>query len=219
MKPIIFCDFDGTVTDSDNIISIMKHFGPKGWEKWKDQVLNQEISISEGVGNMFALLESEKKEEIIRYVKETAKIRPGFTEMVQYAKAETIPFFIVSGGMDFFIEPLLQEIISPKFVYCNKAHFDQNDIRIEWPYTCDDLCTNHCGCCKPSIMRSLSEKDHFKIVIGDSVTDFEAAKKADLVIARDRLLEECIKQGITHCEFTDFFDVIEIVKQNLEVKA
>lgn len=56
MKPIIFCDFDGTITNSDNIIAIMKKFAPPGWEELKDGVLKQKISISTGVGKMFSCL-------------------------------------------------------------------------------------------------------------------------------------------------------------------
>ena len=29
---IIFCDFDGTITENDNIIAIIRHFNPPGWE-------------------------------------------------------------------------------------------------------------------------------------------------------------------------------------------
>ncbi len=59
--PVIYCDFDGTITDSDNIIAIMKEFAPPNWEVVKDQILSREISISEGVGKLFAELSSEKK--------------------------------------------------------------------------------------------------------------------------------------------------------------
>lgn len=31
-KIAVFCDFDGTITEKDNIINIMKHFAPSGWE-------------------------------------------------------------------------------------------------------------------------------------------------------------------------------------------
>ena len=30
-KPLIICDFDGTITTNDNIISIMKQFAPEEW--------------------------------------------------------------------------------------------------------------------------------------------------------------------------------------------
>ena len=78
MKPIIFCDFDGTITNTDNIISIMKKFAPPDGKQLKDDVLQQTISISSGVGKMFSLLDSGLKDEIIQYVRETAGIRPGF---------------------------------------------------------------------------------------------------------------------------------------------
>ena len=109
--PVIFCDFDGTITNSDNIVSIMKQFAPSGWETLAENVLSQTISISSGVGKMFSLLDSSLKEEIIDYVKDTAVIRSGFAEFVHFTKEQEIPLFIVSGGMDFFIEPLLDGLV------------------------------------------------------------------------------------------------------------
>lgn len=77
-QPVIFCDFDGTITESDNIISIMKHFAPPEWEALKDGVWNQTLSIKKGVGKMFSLLPSTLKDEIIQYVKEIGVLRAGF---------------------------------------------------------------------------------------------------------------------------------------------
>lgn len=53
-KRVIFCDFDGTITDNDNIIAIMKQFAPPEWETLKDDILAQRISVQEGVGKMFS---------------------------------------------------------------------------------------------------------------------------------------------------------------------
>ncbi|MGG4264675.1 2-hydroxy-3-keto-5-methylthiopentenyl-1-phosphate phosphatase [Peribacillus simplex] len=219
MKPMIFCDFDGTITNTDNIISIMRKFAPPEWEKLKDDVLQQKISISSGVGDMFSLLDSGLKDDIIQYVSETAGIRPGFYEFVEYTKKANIPLYIVSGGMDFFIAPLLKDILPSDSIYCNNAFFDKEKIYIEWPYACDDQCNKDCGCCKPSIMRGIASAGDFKLVIGDSVTDFEAAKQADFVIARDMLLENCDREGIPHQGFETFYDVIDILNRREEVKA
>ncbi len=217
-NPVIFCDFDGTITQSDNIVSIMKQFAPSGWETFAENVLSQTISISAGVGKMFSLLDSSLKEEMINYIKDTAVIRSGFAEFVHFTNEQGIPLFIVSGGMDFFIEPLLDGLLDQKFIYCNRARFDKEKIIIEWPHSCDSQCKEECGCCKPSVMRRVSKGNRFNIVIGDSVTDFAAAKQANLVIARDRLLEKCKMEGIPHVGFQDFFHVIEIIQKQLEVK-
>ncbi|WP_077214359.1 2-hydroxy-3-keto-5-methylthiopentenyl-1-phosphate phosphatase [Bacillus dakarensis] len=218
-KPVIFCDFDGTVTKKDNIVSIMKHFNPPGWEKWKDGVLSQEISIQEGVGNMFALLPSAKKEEIIQYVLETAQIRDGFGEFVQYTKQHDIPLYIVSGGIDFFVEPMLKQFGDITGLYCNQADFSGDTIRIEWPHSCDERCTNqNCGCCKPAVIRSLAHSDAHTIMIGDSVTDVEAAKMAHTVISRDYLTSKCEELSIPFQPFETFYDCINIL-ESLKTKA
>ena len=58
----IFCDFDGTITTTDNIISLMKKFAPPEWNSVKDSILAQEISIKQGVGELFRLLPSSLRE-------------------------------------------------------------------------------------------------------------------------------------------------------------
>jgi 2-hydroxy-3-keto-5-methylthiopentenyl-1-phosphate phosphatase len=218
-KPVIFCDFDGTVTNNDNIIAIMKKFNPPGWEPIKDDILAQRVSIKEGVANMFSLLPSSKKEEIIRYVLEQAEIRDGFVEFVAYAKEQDIPLYIVSGGIDFFVHPLLEPFGPFAGIYCNEADFSGETIDIDFPHGCDEECTSQgCGCCKPSIIRELRQGDAKSIVIGDSITDLEAAKQADLIIARDFLIEKCEELGLPYETFENFHDVTAIIDARLGVK-
>jgi 2-hydroxy-3-keto-5-methylthiopentenyl-1-phosphate phosphatase len=216
-KPIIFCDFDGTVTDNDNIIALMKQFAPPEWISIKDKVLNQSVTIQDGVSQMFSLIGSDKKEEMIDFLKTNAVIREGFQYFLQFAERLSIPFYIVSGGMDFFVEPLLEPFGPLSGIYCNQASFQADFIEIKWTYSCDEECKNGCGCCKPSIIRTLSGTDHYTIVIGDSITDLEAAKQADLVLARDFLAEACEKQGINHAPFQTFHDCRTILEENMGV--
>ncbi|MFC6038855.1 2-hydroxy-3-keto-5-methylthiopentenyl-1-phosphate phosphatase [Paenisporosarcina macmurdoensis] len=215
-QPVIFCDFDGTITTKDNIMAIMKKFAPPEWEPIKDQILGQQISIQQGVTQLFNLLSTDQKDEITQFVLDQAQIREGFEDFVAYTKSQQIPLFIVSGGIDFFVKPLLKDYMSEDHIYCNVADFSGDMISIEWPHTCDELCSNGCGCCKPSIIRKLSEDNTYKIVIGDSITDLQAAKLADQVIARDFLSEKCVELDIAFESFETFYDVIHILKQ-LEV--
>ncbi|MBB2479572.1 2-hydroxy-3-keto-5-methylthiopentenyl-1-phosphate phosphatase [Bacillus sp. APMAM] len=218
-QPIIFCDFDGTITNSDNIISIMKHFAPDGWEQIKNQVLSQAVTIEEGVGKMFSLLPSGYKDEIVQYVKQNATIRDGFQDFVQFTKSKNIPFYIVSGGIDFFVYPMLESFGPFQAVFCNHGDFSSENIQIKWPNPCDDHCSNGCGCCKTSIIRKLTNESHFKIVIGDSITDLEAAKVADLIIARDFLADKCKELGLPYYPFQTFNDCIGILEKELEVRV
>jgi 2-hydroxy-3-keto-5-methylthiopentenyl-1-phosphate phosphatase len=218
-QTVIFCDFDGTVTEKDNIIAIMNEFAPDGWDEIKEAVLDRTISIREGVGKMFSLLPVGLKTEIIEFALRNAKIRAGFQDFLDYASEEGIPVYIVSGGIDFFIEPIIQQFGPLAGVYCNSSDFSGETIKIEWPNSCDDQCSNDCGCCKPSIMRKLEKSGTYKIVIGDSVTDLEAAKKADLVLARDYLKEKCEEWEIEHRPFETFYDCIEALKTETGVRG
>lgn len=217
-KPIVCCDFDGTITKNDNIIRIMKQFAPSEWTKLKDGVLSKEITIQEGVGQMFQLLASDQKEAIQSFILEDTEIREGFKQFVDEVKKADIPFYVLSGGMDFFVYPILEGIVDRDDIYCNHASFGEEHIQIEWPYACDTQCQNGCGCCKPSIIRNLTHEDDFIIMIGDSVTDVEAAKHADLTFARDYLLNECQELGLVHTEFDTFIDLHAQFVQIKEVK-
>lgn len=218
-QPVIFCDFDGTITTNDNIIAIMKHFDPPGWEPIKDAILAQTISIREGVQKMFSLLPSSKKDEVLAYVLEQAEIREGFEEFVAYTKQNNIPLYIVSGGIDFFVYPLLEPFGPFAGIYCNEADFSGDTIHITFPHGCDDQCDSQgCGCCKPSIIRKLLAEDATSVVIGDSITDLQAAKQADLVIARDFLIGKCEELDIPYQPFENFGDVTEIIDARLVVR-
>ncbi len=122
-NPVIFCDFDGTITNKDNIVNIMKEFAPPEWDAIKDDILGQKVSIQEGVGKLFSLLPSSKKEEIISFVMKDAVIREGFAEFVQFTRKAKIPLYIVSGGIDFFVYPVLEPFGPFEKIYCNEADF------------------------------------------------------------------------------------------------
>jgi 2-hydroxy-3-keto-5-methylthiopentenyl-1-phosphate phosphatase len=208
-QPIIFCDFDGTITETDNIIEIMKKFAPPEWEPIKDQILGQQISIREGVGKMFALLPSNLKEEITSFVLNQARIRPGFRELLHYCDKHEIQFLVTSGGIDFFVYPLLEPFGLTNRIYCNASDFSGDLIRILWPNKCDEHCDRDCGMCKTTILRSYDTDRYERIVIGDSITDLAASKLADHVFARAFLIEKCEELGIPYTPYKDFFDVIE----------
>ncbi|MFC9444829.1 2-hydroxy-3-keto-5-methylthiopentenyl-1-phosphate phosphatase [Bacillus cereus] len=215
----VFCDFDGTITNNDNIMSIMEKFAPPEAEEVKNRILSQELSIQEGVSQLFQLIPTHLCDDIIQFLKETAEIRSGFHEFIQFVNENNISFYVISGGMDFFVYPLLQGIIPKEQIYCNETDFSAEFITVKWPHSCDDHCQNHCGLCKSSLIRKLSDTNDFHIVIGDSITDLQAAKQADKVFARDFLITKCEENHIAYTPFETFQDVQAELKLLLEVKA
>ncbi|MGF2619845.1 2-hydroxy-3-keto-5-methylthiopentenyl-1-phosphate phosphatase [Bacillus cereus] len=214
----VFCDFDGTITNNDNIMSIMEKFAPPEAEEVKNRILSQELSIQEGVSQLFQLISTNLHDEIIQFLIETAEIRNGFHEFIQFVNENNISFYVISGGMDFFVYPLLQGLIPKEQIYCNETDFSNEYITVNWPHPCDRHCQNHCGLCKSSLIRKLSDTNDFHIVIGDSITDLQAAKQADKVFARDFLITKCEENHISYTTFETFHDVQTELKHLLEVK-
>lgn len=215
--PVLFCDFDGTITESDNIVAIMKHFNPPGWEPLVEQVVTNKISIREGVGRMFELLPSSSRGEVAQFVFDTANIRAGFPELLRYCDETNIPFYVTSGGIDFFVLPLLEPYAIPRdHIFCNASDFSGERIRIVWPHPCDEHCSTDCGMCKTTVIRRFPKERYMRILIGDSVTDFEGAKLADLVFARSHLITKCEQLGLPYVPFDTFHDVIRHLKSMQE---
>ncbi|WP_010171189.1 2-hydroxy-3-keto-5-methylthiopentenyl-1-phosphate phosphatase [Bacillus coahuilensis] len=210
----IYCDFDGTITMNDNIIELMNTYAPKEAKTIIQQILTKDVPIQDGVGRLFSFLPSSRQKEFRQHLVSTATIRPGFEELIGYCQTEEIPLTIVSGGIDFFIYPILAGFVSIDDIYCNEADFSHEKIRIIWPYTCDSACQNECGCCKPSIIRKIGQSYEKVIMIGDSVTDIEAAKLADLTLSCGKVLsDECQSLGLPYKDFHSFHEVIHILEK------
>ncbi|MNC27383.1 2-hydroxy-3-keto-5-methylthiopentenyl-1-phosphate phosphatase [compost metagenome] len=56
-------------------------------------------------------------------------------------------------------------------------------------------------------MRRFPSEEYERILIGDSLTDFEGAKLADRIYSRARLTEKCQELGIKHTPFETFTDI------------
>lgn len=211
-KRIVFCDFDGTITNNDNIIAIIKHFNPAGWEKIAEQTIAQELTIKDGVGQLFHLLPASMQREVVDFSISNARIRDGFAEFLQYCKEQQIEFYVTSGGINFFIYPILEPFGIPfDHIYCNGSDFSGETIEITWPNPCDEHCSSDCGMCKTTIMRNFPADEYERIIIGDSVTDFEGAKLADVVFSRSHLTVKCKELGLEHHEYETFHDIINFM--------
>ena len=208
-NPIIFCDFDGTITEHDVIQMIMEEFAPPEWKQIVSEILDaRTLSIKEGVSQLFQLLPSTLKQQITEFVLREVKLRGGFHEFMTFCNAHHIPFLVVSGGVDFFIKPILHEYLNQVKIFSNIALFNEEYIQLEMPYlpkNCIDC--NDCACCKQDVMRQYDNNDYFRISIGDSLTDLGASKLADLPFARARLISYAQEANITIQPFETFTDI------------
>ncbi|MBI1858407.1 MAG: MtnX-like HAD-IB family phosphatase [Candidatus Melainabacteria bacterium] len=219
-KTVIFSDFDGTITKRDVIVMIMEKFAPPPWEIIKDKILyERSITLKEGVEKLFKLIESKKKQEIIEFVKHEVKLREGFKDFLDLCNSKNIDFNVVSGGLDFFVEPVLESFKDKIKIFCNKGNFASEKISIDYKYLPKNcmLCGD-CGCCKIEIIENYPKHAYTRILIGDSLTDLAASKVVDLVFARGDLIKYLKEENISYIPYNNFFEVKEQLIHNQLIK-
>jgi len=69
------------------------------------------------------------------------------------------------------------------------------------------------GNSKGVVVDSYRNQGHYVVYVGDGMSDFEAAARADLVFAHRVLADECERKEIPFHPFTDFCGVLEAVKE------
>ena len=208
-KIVVFSDFDGTITEKDVILMIMEEFAPPEWLEIKDKILHKRsITLKDGVEKLFNLINSESKDKLITYVTKNVKIRTGFKDFLDFCNFNKMVFKVVSGGLNFFIEPLLESHKDSLEIICNDADFNSERIKINYKYlpkNCN-LCGN-CGCCKIEIIEQYPKEKYKRVLIGDSLTDLAASKVVDLVYARSHLIEYLRQENISYIPFENFYDI------------
>lgn len=208
-KPVIFCDFDGTITLTDNVIELFKHFRPEGAEEILERIAAKEYSIRQGVEALFALLPSTLRPQLTEFIQGQLQIRSGLRELLDFCKERDVEFLVTSGGMDFILYPALEPLGIPQSkIYCNNTDFSGAHIRVASSHPCDEHCHSDCGMCKSTVMRQYPQEEYYRIMIGDSITDFAGAAFADLIFARSHLEEECHRLQMPYLPFETFHDVI-----------
>ncbi len=211
-RPVmVFSDFDGTITQKDVIIMIMEAFAPPVWREIVDEILNKRtLSIKEGVSQLFRLIPPDKKAEIQAFVKENVRFRDGFEDFLLFCKDNGVPFKVLSGGVDFFVHPVLAAFSDQIEIFCNGATFDstQSGIELTMPYfEADCIQCGQCACCKIALMNRLPAETAFRIAIGDSLTDLPMARVADWTFARGQLIDYCKEEGLAVTPYEDFRDI------------
>lgn len=203
----VFCDFDGTITERDMIVTICEKFCPPEWTTIAKEILAQRKSVREGVAELFHMIPSSKKQEILDFARKVMKLRAGFPEFLDFCQQNGLLFTVCSGGIDFFVEPLMapfQRQIHK--IYSIPADFSGPTIALKHPYGCET-----CGTCKVKVMAEYPET--IKILIGDSITDLHGARHANVVFARDRLKGYLNKEKISYHPFETFFDIMTTLQK------
>ena len=206
---LILSDFDGTITTQDVGVEVVKNFGPSNWKEIEQKYIAGELSSKETQSLYYENLKISTL-KLIEYIKENIEIDPYFKEFYDYCQQQEQQLYILSDGMDFYIDLLLAEYnLAEIEFYCNSYQDQGGEVKTRYPYF-NPQC-GKCGHCKSNTLAKLHDGE-FIIYIGDGYTDRCPVDKADLVFAKDQLAEFCDSNNIKYLSYQNFADVLEKIK-------
>lgn len=212
-QPAVLTDFDDTAA-AQNVAELLLHrFGHPSWTEVRDRFRAGELTLKEYQEITFLRMGA-KKDAMQAYVRENACFRPYFDELWQFCRENDFPMCIISQGLDFYIQALLDGSgHSDVPVYAVVTRFDDNGrvqgYRYDFPYPdAPEL-----GNSKALIVQRFREQGRHVFYMGDGRSDFEAGEVADTVFAHRQMAAMCEDAGIPFTLFTDFGPVLEAVRE------
>ena len=197
MSRSIVLDYDGTVTESDLLDRVAKGFGDPGvYQEVEDGLDEGRLPLREVIVREFSPVTA-PLEEVVAWVLEHARVRPGFAEFVSSARAAGWDVHIVSSGFHELIEPVLEREGVEVSLHANRVDPRQDGWVVQWNYPDD------CDECGESCKRTLLPAGEV-VYVGDGYSDRCAALAADRVFSTAGLARYLAEHGAPFEPFSDF---------------
>ncbi len=224
MSLAVVCDFDGTATLLDIGDEISKRFGGVAhFQLQKDLFARGELDTRGIIEGIYTHVRAPLS-EVCAFAVETAKLRPGFVELVKAARDRAAPFFLASGGLRQYIEAVLAAHLPPELaasvqIRANEAYMTPDGLRVWFPGDEPSRlagCTA-CGSCKRvSVADARRLGASFVLGIGDGFADRCLVQFADRTFARqDSYLHRyCLEHALPCTPFTELYEAAEVVRRH-----
>ncbi|MDA0734685.1 MAG: MtnX-like HAD-IB family phosphatase [Chloroflexi bacterium] len=212
MRPAVLTDFDDTAAEQNVAELLLLKYGDPTWTEVRSRFRAGELTLKDYQEIAFRDILADR-DTMQGYVKQQANLRPHFGEMVSYCQERDIPVAVVSAGLDFYIEALLEKEGFPQVpVYAVNTTFSETGISYHYHHTRPGK--EHMGNSKSLIVERYRSQGHHVFYAGDGRSDFEAAERADVVFAHKVLAEECRRQSIPFRPFAHFGDVLSALREH-----
>jgi len=215
MKPVIFSDFDGTITRVDVTDAILEEFADPAWQDIEAEWVAGRIGSRECLRRQMALVRA-SAEELVALIA-AIPLDPYFARFHQSIREAGVPFYVVSDGFDYVIRRVLRHCgVDGELL--NGCHLFSSFLRVEGRNTVIDFphwplpCEHGCATCKPEVMQRMSGGHRPVIFIGDGLSDRFAVEQAEVVFARDKLLAYCRDHSVPCQPFSTFADIAQAIE-------
>lgn len=212
----VICDFDGTIAIEDVTDRLLDQFASPRWLDIERDWRAGRIGSRECMALQIALLECSLA-EIEQFAAEIP-IDPAFPAFVRDCAALGLPLLIVSDGLDAAIRAVLARYgLRDIPVYSNRLCSGPEALFLEFPHS-DTACAAGSGTCKCVVSAQAGNAQRRTLLIGDGASDFCLAGRADLVFAKDRLLDHCRAHHLPHRPYAGFAEIRTLLKTLTEAR-
>ena len=104
--PVIFCDFDGTITQLDVTDQILTQLAHPSWREVEQEWMMGLIGSRECLERQIALVDA--PEEELHAVIDAVPVDAEFTTFCKFARKKRLPLYILSDGFDYVIRRVLE---------------------------------------------------------------------------------------------------------------
>jgi 2-hydroxy-3-keto-5-methylthiopentenyl-1-phosphate phosphatase len=220
--PAIVCDFDGTATLLDVGDEISRRFAGADWLSLQKRLFLEGRLTTRGIIQSIYEPIRAGEAEIVSFAVGIARLRPGFAELVEAARARSIPFFLASGGLRQYIEAVLAHHLAPELrahvrIRANEASFGPGGLRVTYPLDAESRASGCevCGSCKRVVVAEARRAGATYVLgLGDGFADRCLVRFADRTFAREDsyLHHYCVENGLPCTPFTDLHGAAEAVR-------
>jgi len=209
--PILFLDFDGTISRRDAVDAILETYADPKWLTFEAEWSAGRIGSRDCLRAQMSLVRASRKQ--IDALLDGIGIDEYLVPLLEMCARQDIPAHIISDGFDYCIRRILSGASRRVAALMRggrvcAAHLESRGHlwRTEFPFF-HQTCGHGCATCKPAVMRLLNQTNAPAIFVGDGLSDRYAVESADLVFAKDGLASYCIANSIEHIPFQNLGEV------------
>ncbi len=210
----ILVDFDGTIAKGDVTAAVMRANLPPGrglpWDEgsrltWPDMMREAVDRFTADPTRLLAAAAAVPLDQT-------------FSALAGRASAGRVAMEVVSDGFGFFIGPALERLDAPWIpIASGEVRFGPAQSRIEFPH--GNTACPVCGTCKRNRVLANQASGRRVAFVGDGESDRYAAGYADVVFAKDGLVEICESEGLSYRPWSTFEDVTAWLDEQLAAFA
>ena len=206
MKIAVQLDFDGTITEEDVSFLLLDTYVGSEWRDMLTEYMEGRIPVGTFNKRVFGMMKADRQTMLdLVFNSDRVKVRPGFRELLDYCSRRGFKVIIVSNGLDFYIEAILEDMgISGIDVYAAQSRFNSDGMTVK--YVGPDGYEMEAGF-KEAYTGLLEKKGYSIVYVGNGISDIFSSRRAVKVFATGDLLERCREEKLECTPFNDFYDV------------